>query len=1437
MPPRVPAPRPRVGRPCAAAPRRLLLAASGALAAAALDPLRELDKVEPSKITCLLPVGEGELLTESEVWQRLLHAGFTEVRNRKGEATAALTDALMHDLDETTAAAVHDSGLPHISGLPRVPAGVGADEKIGTINFLLRRADREAGEWCASDAAHAAWAFDALRTLHSELGRAARGGARRLGPAANDTWGFGEEALSAMPLLNEGEECWEECGSELEGPCRTGFCGRGLCCMRGATSLRCPVGPNKGCVGKHCCVEDPELPYRDRRSHCNAAPGSFCLSSLARGADLAELSAVERCALQRSNAPCPPGFSCKGGQSPPFTCRGGMYCPYGSRGLDLCPEGYFCPLTFARRRCPAGFVCVAGSMMPQLCPDGSYCAEASGIAVICPEGHFCGKGASSPARCPLWATCREGSALPAWRAPPKIGLLAVSLAFALGLRAVPEWLRGSKSAWRLVPTAGVASGLALGWVVALDAPALAAQLFVTAPEDAAEWSVSRLVGGMPHTKALLFLTLTYSHLLYGLLVSSRFSSRRACVAADVCVSAGACVAFAACLNDAASLVFMCCLALAFSVVCVLLVKWGPLEFRVGLLGVGLLAVAAGLHLLDCSELAACMALALFAVLLRELVQACFGRMRRLVARRRIIHAGSVLQDTLLPPLLIDSLSADAFDTRASVQEIVTAACVAAGARACLAEQQAASVASARLSKAMDPRAWAPWGPGGAAGGRQGAGVSFELEAVNYLVGPTRTLLKDLSFSVPAGSAVAVMGASGSGKTTLLSVLSGRCGDGRFRGRLSLNGESLQPWQMAELRPLVGYVPQDDTMHTSLTVRENVEFQARLRLPAPAPGAAEGGGAVAERAAAVIRDLGLAATADRVVKDGLSGGQRKRVSIGMEVVTKPRVLLLDEPTTGLDSATAHRIVEVVLDNARKDECTSFATIHQPRWGTVGLFDMLVLLAPGGHLCYAGPVSTSKAYFEDVLCVEFVEDENPADRIMDTCIFDSARRMALDGTWKNPPQCLRAVLFPTPEAANAEDKESGPWQADEFGRMLATLWSDFAELRLRLAGGAAADEAPRPVGPLPTAAPSAPWRAAPAPFDGTEAAEGGGHVRPWRQLEAEVGQRTDTARWGHQVWLHLSRSLLIDSRETQTLAFHVVLLALAMVTLGVSIPDARFFLKTGLLILLLALVQSVAAQRLFGGEERHVAWREASVSSLIQVVFAFVGKDIASLMEITLTSFVFVFAYWDYAGTYASAFDMYEVGFATTYAFWGFNHVLAICFPPSAAMLLSVVFSFMSFLMSGLRPPAAQIMPALHGYGKLVLLASPVRWALTNWLFHHVASGAALTLSPVAKAVAEQRFRERGFSLEDLPMPPNRSINERWSQGSGWVSSSGQLFLLGFLFRFLAVTLLLFTSSANASGGQLSLGEMSMAKSRVMKGCLVIFLTFFSAMCIALLGRTW
>ncbi|OAL30113.1 hypothetical protein AYO20_08916 [Fonsecaea nubica] len=216
-------------------------------------------------------------------------------------------------------------------------------------------------------------------------------------------------------------------------------------------------------------------------------------------------------------------------------------------------------------------------------------------------------------------------------------------------------------------------------------------------------------------------------------------------------------------------------------------------------------------------------------------------------------------------------------------------------------------------------------------------------------------------SVKAGSVLALMGPSGSGKTTLLNVLAHRTSTmkGEIRGKIMING---QPTNAAAVQQVSTYVEQEDAMIGILTLRETIDFAARLSM--------NGQLSKRDRVARVnelIESFGLQRQADTIVgtplRKGLSGGQKRRLSVASQLVTSPRVVFLDEPTSGLDSAASFECMKYIRQVAKQHNLIVIASIHQPSTTTFQLFDQLMLLS-GGRTCYFGPVSNIQPYFERI-----------------------------------------------------------------------------------------------------------------------------------------------------------------------------------------------------------------------------------------------------------------------------------------------------------------------------------------------------------------------------------------------------------------------------------------------------------------------------------------
>lgn len=232
-------------------------------------------------------------------------------------------------------------------------------------------------------------------------------------------------------------------------------------------------------------------------------------------------------------------------------------------------------------------------------------------------------------------------------------------------------------------------------------------------------------------------------------------------------------------------------------------------------------------------------------------------------------------------------------------------------------------------------------------------------------GDKKRILHKISAKVARGSVLGILGPSGSGKTSLLNALAAvENGRSVTSGRILVDGKKIAK----DYRRVAAYVQQDDSLYSTLTVRECIQYSAQLRLPSTASESAKD--AMVER---VISELNLGHVVNSRIGShgpsrGISGGERRRVSIGMELVTSPQILFLDEPTSGLDSSSANSVVQLVKELAGHGRIVVLS-IHQPSAKSFLLLDQVMLLAKGKML-YHGPPAESKDYFQDLgfLCPE-------------------------------------------------------------------------------------------------------------------------------------------------------------------------------------------------------------------------------------------------------------------------------------------------------------------------------------------------------------------------------------------------------------------------------------------------------------------------------------
>ncbi|KAI3456785.1 hypothetical protein Pfo_013448 [Paulownia fortunei] len=251
-------------------------------------------------------------------------------------------------------------------------------------------------------------------------------------------------------------------------------------------------------------------------------------------------------------------------------------------------------------------------------------------------------------------------------------------------------------------------------------------------------------------------------------------------------------------------------------------------------------------------------------------------------------------------------------------------------------------------------------------------VSKVASQLNIEQDDYKQILKGITGSIGPGEILALMGPSGSGKTTLLKIIGGRLHE-NVKGTVTYNDISYSP----ALKRRIGFVTQDDVLFPQLTVEETLVFAAFLRLPSRMSQRQK-----YERVELIVKELGLERCRHTRIGGGfikgISGGERKRTSIGYEILVDPSLLLLDEPTSGLDSTSANRLLQILQGLAEAGR-TIIITIHQPSSRMFHMFDKVLLISEG-YPIYYGKARESMDYFS---CLSFIPEiaMNPAEFLLD------------------------------------------------------------------------------------------------------------------------------------------------------------------------------------------------------------------------------------------------------------------------------------------------------------------------------------------------------------------------------------------------------------------------------------------------------------------------
>ncbi|KAF1860993.1 hypothetical protein Lal_00000409 [Lupinus albus] len=275
----------------------------------------------------------------------------------------------------------------------------------------------------------------------------------------------------------------------------------------------------------------------------------------------------------------------------------------------------------------------------------------------------------------------------------------------------------------------------------------------------------------------------------------------------------------------------------------------------------------------------------------------------------------------------------------------------------------------------------------------------------------KTILNSVTGIAYPGEILAILGPSGSGKSTLLNALSGRIHGHALTGTILANSSKLNKSVLRR----TGFVTQDDILYPHLTVRETLVFCSMLRLPRSLPQEAK-----VAAAESVMAELGLSKCQDTIIGNsfirGVSGGERKRVSIAHEMLVHPSLLILDEPTSGLDSTAAYRLVTTLGALAKKGK-TVVMSVHQPSSRVYQLFDKVLVLSEG-QCIYTGKGNEAMRYFESVgFAPSF--PVNPADFLLDlangVCHVDGLGERDRPNIKQNLVHSYNTILAPKVKAA--------------------------------------------------------------------------------------------------------------------------------------------------------------------------------------------------------------------------------------------------------------------------------------------------------------------------------------------------------------------------------------------------------------------------------------
>ncbi|MCL7031156.1 hypothetical protein MKW94_018049 [Papaver nudicaule] len=577
-----------------------------------------------------------------------------------------------------------------------------------------------------------------------------------------------------------------------------------------------------------------------------------------------------------------------------------------------------------------------------------------------------------------------------------------------------------------------------------------------------------------------------------------------------------------------------------------------------------------------------------------------------------------------------------------------------------------------------------------------------------LKGKNKHLMRCVTGKIMPGRVSAVMGPSGAGKTTFLNALAGKATGCKKTGLILINGndESIHSY-----KKIIGFVPQDDIVHGNLTVEENLMFSAKCRLSADMPKADKV--LIIER---VIDSLGLqhvrGSLVGTVENRGISGGQRKRVNVGLEMVMEPSLLILDEPTSGLDSSSSQLLLRALRREALEgvNICT---VVHQPSYSLFKMFDDLILLAKGGFIVYHGPVKEVEEYFAG-LGVIVPDRVNPPDHFID--LLEGIVPSTSIDMKQFPLRWMLHKGYPIPpdmqlDAADVASSSRGPDTSADV---------DEAEVR-SLAGDI--------------------WEDVKC---NVEIQRDNIHHN-FLMLKDLSNRRTPGVFKQYKYYLgRISKQRLRESR-IQAVDFLILFLAGTCLGLLAKVSDENFgaagYTYT---VIAVSLLCKIAALRSFS-TDKLIYWRESS-SGMSSLAY-FLAKDTVDHFNTLVKPVVYLSMFYFFNNPRSSFMDYYVVLVFLVYCVTGIAYMFAIFLEPGSAQLWSVLLPVVLTLVSTQQTT---------GFVKFLANLCYPKWALQAFVISNAESYSGVWLITRCGSLMK-----RGYDLRNW----NRSIIVLFLYGAG------------------------------------------------------------------------